>query len=228
MEKKEFPKKELPKKEGPRILEGARSRISGISDKLFGIIKFVLGVCLLPFVYSISVSFLKELGLIDLPSQSYFWAGIITFLLIHLFVFEPAAIYRKGHRLLEVIFSFFSPLVKVAPFVLPVYAIIVFILYLPLSLIFKSKDFFYFFLFIFSFSVALHLVFSAKSVRTKQNDFLKANYIFGFSFIFIVNLILLSLSLSFIFKQFSFVNFFNSAFLSAESIFYAVFKQLFL
>jgi hypothetical protein len=228
MEKKEFPKKGSPKREFPKITEGPRSKISGISDRAFGIIKFVLGICLLPFVYSVSVSFLHELALVDRISQGYFWAGIITFLIVHLFVFEPEVIYRNGHRLLEIIFSFFAPLVKVAPFVLPVYAIVIFILYLLLSLIFQSKGFFYFFLFIFSFSLSLHLVFSAKSVRSRQNDFLKANYIFGFSFIYLVNLILLSLCLGLVFKEFSFVNFFNNSFLSGENIFYAVFKQLFL
>jgi len=221
-------KKESPKKSFPKVSEGGQSKIAGISSKAFGIIKFILGISLLPFVYSFSVSFLREFWFIDKPSQEYFWAGIITFLILHLFIYEPALIYRQGHRLLEIVFSFFSPLVKVAPFVLPIYSIIIFILYLLFSLFFKSSDFFHFFLFIFSFSLALHLVFSAKSVRTKQNDFLKANYIFGFSFIYIINLLFLSMCLSLIFKGFSFVGFFNNAVVSASNMFLSVFKQLFL
>jgi len=221
-------KKEFPKKQSARISEGSKPRISGISDKAFGIIKFILGICLLPFVYSGTVSFLKQFGLTEKAFQGYFWAGIITFIILYFFVYEPAIIYRKGHRLLEIVFSFFSPLVKVAPYLLPIYTLIIFVAYLLLSLIFKSREFFYSFLFIFSFSLALHLVFSAKSVRTKQGDFLKANYIFGFSFVYIVNLLILSLCLNLLFKEFSFVNFFNDSFHIAKNIFYAVFKQLFL
>lgn len=227
MEKKEFPNK-LPKKESFKSFEGPPSKIAGLSSKAFGIIKFILGICLLPFVYSASLSFLRELGYADRVSQGHFWAGIITFILIYLFVHEMGPVYAKGHRLLEIVFSFFSPLVKVAPYVLPIYTIIIFALYLLLSLFLKSRGFFYFFLFIFSFSWALHMVFSARTVRSKKGDFLKANYIFGFSFVYIVNLLLLSLCLNLVFKEFSFVNFFNSSYRLASDIFYAVFKQLFL
>ena len=221
-------KKEFPKKLSPKISEGPQSKLSGISGRAFGIIKFILGICLLPFVYSLSVAFLKEFGLVGRSSQGFFWAGVVTFIIVHFFVYESEIIYSKGHRLLEIVFSFFSPLVKVAPYVLPIYTIIIFLVYLLLSLFFKSRVFFHFFLFIFSFSLALHLVFSAKTVRAKKNDFLKSNYIFGFSFIYIINLILVSLCLNLIFKEYSFVNFFNNAFNSAKGIFYAAIKQLFL
>lgn len=217
----------MEKKESPKAGNNLKPQISGFSNKVFGIIKFILGICLLPFVYSVSVSFLKEFSLIEMASQNYFWAGLICFIIIYLFIYEPAVIYRKGHRLLEIIFSFFAPLVKVAPYVLPIYAIVIFIAYLLSSSIFKSKEFFGSFLFLFGFSLTLHLILSAKLVRSKQNDFLKANYIFGFSLIYIINIMLLSFSLNLIFKEFSFVNFFNSSFSVAKNIFYAVFKQLF-
>ncbi len=208
----------MEKRESPKTKDNLKPKISGLSNKTFSIIKFVLGICLLPFVYSVSTSFLKEFGLIERAFQGYFWAGIISFVVIYLLIYEPAIIYRKGHRLLEIIFSFFAPLVKVAPYLLPIYAIVIFIVYLLLSFIFKSREFFSCFLFLFGFSLALHLVFSAKSVRSKQNDFLKANYIFGFSFIYIINIVLLAFCVNLIFKEFSFVNFFNSSFQEAKNI----------
>lgn len=225
MEKRRFPKfQEFPQDGGG----GFSLKIPGFGHKLFGITKFILGICLLPFVYSVSVSFLQEFAQVEVISRNYFWAGMVTFLLVHLFVLEPALIYQRGHRILEVIFRFFAPLVKVAPALLPIYSIVIFVLYLLLSLFIKSRGFFYIFLFIFSFSLILHLVFSAKSLRSKQGDYLKSNYIFGFSFIYIVNVLLLSLCLNLVFKEFSFVSFFNSSFQQAGNIFYAVFKQLFL
>ncbi len=226
MDKKEFPK--IPRKEFPRISAGPKSKIAGLSGRAFSIIKFILGMCLLPFAYSGTVSFLGEFGHVEKAAQGYFWSGVITFVIAYFFVFEPAIVYQKGHRLLEIIFSFFAPLVKVAPYVLPIYTLVIFVLYLLLSIFFKSRDFFYFFLFMFGLSLTLHLVFSAKSVRSKQGDFLKANYIFGFSFVYIINLMILALCLNLIFKEFSFVNFFNDSFHAANNIFHAVFRQLFL
>jgi len=225
MEKKELPNNiegdVKPKASGPSI------RISGFSHKIFGIIKFILGICLLPFVYSLTSAFLDEFGLIQSSLQNYFCAGVISLLVIYLFVWEPAVIYAKGHKILELIFNFFKPLVRVAPYVLPIYTILLFIAYELLSLTVKSDWLLEYFIFLLGFSISMHLIFSAKSIRAKKSDFLKANYIFGFALIYIINIMLLSFFLNLIFKEFSFVNFFNTSFQSAKNIFRDVFRQLF-
>lgn len=208
--------------------QDAGPKISGFPNKLFGIIKFIMGVCLLPFVYSFSVSFFNEFNVIENTFKNYFWAGIISFIVMYLFIYEPDIIYKKGQRLLEIFFQFFKPLVRVAPYLLPIYTIIIFILYLLLSPLFRERELFGYFIFLLSFSLALHLIFGAKSIRSKQGDFLKANYIFGFSFVYIIDLFLLSFCLNLIFREFSFVNFFNNSCQIGSNIFYALFKQLFL
>lgn len=222
MEKKESNKKESPKKNN-----NISPRISGLSNKAFGIIKFILGICLLPFVYSFTVGFLTEFSLIEKALQRYFWSGVISLVIIYLFVWEPVILYTKGQKLVEIVFVFFRSLVKFAPFVLPIYTIILFILYGLVSST-GSASLLNVLIFLIGFSAALHLVFSAKAVRSKQGDFLKANHIFGFSLIYIINVVLLAIGLNLIFREFSLVNFFNNSFQITNNIFYAVFKQLFL
>ena len=236
MAKKEFPdkaalkNKDKPEKDdfGSGLRGDFSSKISGLSSKLFGVIKVILAVFILPVVYSSIVSFLNEFVQIDKGLQQFFYDGIITFLAIYLFIWEPAALYNKGHKLLEFMFSFFKPLVNVAPFLLPLYTILIFIIYGLLSIGIKSAQLLEYSLFAIGFSTILHLVFAAKTIRSKKGDFLKANYIFGFSFIFILNLTLLALGLSFIFGGFSFVDFCSTSFNIVKGIFYSVFKQLFL
>jgi len=236
MAKKEFPEKLAPKgKEnlgqndfGGGLSGDFSSKMSGLSSKLFGVIKVILAILILPFVYSSVVSFLNEFAQIDKYLQQIFWNGTITFLAIYLFIWEPVIIYNKGHKLLEIMFSFFKPMVNVAPFLLPIYTILLFIIYGLLSLGVKDSWLIEYALFLIGFSSILHLTFSAKTIRSKKGDFLKANYIFGFSFIFILNIALLAFGFSLIFSKFSFVNFCNVSFDTAKSIFYAVFKQLFL
>ncbi|MDD5477547.1 MAG: hypothetical protein PHG87_05025 [Candidatus Omnitrophica bacterium] len=236
MAKKEFPEKLASKgKEGPAqndfgggLSGDFSSKISGLSSKLFGLVKVILAVLILPFVYSSVVSFLNEFAQVDKYLQQIFWNGTITFLAVYLFIWEPVIIYNKGHKLLEIMFSFFKPMVNVAPFLLPIYTILFFILYGLLSLGIKDNWLIEYALFLIGFSSILHLTFSAKTIRSKKGDFLKANYIFGFSFIFILNITLLAFGFSLIFSKFSFVNFCNISFEIAKSIFYAVFKQLFL
>ena len=219
MEKKGFPKEAIDLK--PKVS-------AGISRRIFGITKFILGVFLLPFVYSTTISFLNEFSMIEKPLQNNFWAGVISLVIIYLFVWEPAKIYLKGQKLLEIIFRFFAPLVRIAPYLLPIFFILIFIGYLILAVLVKSDQLLNYSIFLFGFTIALHLVFSAKSLRSRQGDFLKANYIFGFSFIYIINLILLSFFLNIIFAKFSIVNFLNCSFQTAKHIFGALFKQLFL
>lgn len=225
----------MEKKESPNIKDdfelkpsGGSGKMAGLSRVAFGVIKFCLGIGLLPFVYSITTAFLSEFCLIQQSVQGYFWSGIITLVIIYLFIWEPAIIYAKGQKALEVIFNFFKPLVKVAPYLLPIYTIILFLIYALLSIAVKSEWLIKYSIFLFGFSIALHLIFSAKSIRSKKSDFLKANYIFGFSFVYIVSLTMLSFFINLIFKEFSVVNFFNNTVSLAKDIFCAVFKQLFL
>lgn len=235
MEKKEFLKKEdsLPPLDNldAGIEQGGgglKAKLSDFSQRLFGVIKLLLGVSLLPFVYGSTVSFLNGFAFIERQLQNYFWSGLVTLLIIYLFIWEPKVVYLKGHRLLEIIFSFFKPLVKVAPYLLPVYTLVLFALYGILSYFIKSPQLINNFVFLFGLSIALHLIFSAKTIRGKKGDFLKGNYIFGFSFIYIVNIMLFAFCLNLIFDKFSFVKFSNQSFQIASGVFYAVFKQLFL
>ncbi|MDD3087107.1 MAG: hypothetical protein PHP89_00880 [Candidatus Omnitrophica bacterium] len=225
MEKKEFPKKELGRNFNPD--KAAIGKPSWISNKVFDIIKLVLGICLLPFVYSSTVAFLRQISYIDPSLQSYFWSGVITFLIVYLFIIEAGWVYEKGHKLLEVIFSFFQPLVKVAPYLLPVYTIIIFFVYLILSLFIKDHWLINYTMFFFGVTLMMHLIFSSKAIRLKKGDLLRSNYIFGFSFIYIINLGILAFFLNVIFKNFSFVNFCNTAHSIAGSIFAVIFSQLF-
>jgi len=234
MAKKEFPDKDLLNKEIADLETGFTPEPAGFSEKLaafggkaFGVIKFILGICLLPFVYSASFAFLNEFGVIKKPLADYFWTGVISQIMIYLFIWEPAVVYKKGHKLLEVVFNFFKPLVRVAPYLLPIYTIVVFLLYEALSFAIASAWLLEYTLFLLGFSLSLHLVFSAKTIRGRKGDFLKGNYIFGFSFVYILNVGLLALFLSLIFTKFSFVNFCNNSLQSAKGIFEAVFRQLF-
>ena len=223
MEKKASPNKT---ESGGEI--ASLSKVSGLSEKALRVIQFVLGFCLLPLVYSTSVAFLKEFSVIEKSLQQFFWSGVIAFLLIFLFVWELAVIHAWGQRLMEGALGFFKPLAKAAAYLLPVYALILFFAYWALTFFKQSPRLTEYFMFFFGFTMALHIVLSAYSLRTQSSDFLKGNYILGFSCIFIVNAILLSLLLSLIFIQFSFADFFNHSLAAAENIFYALFKQLFL
>lgn len=190
-------------------------------------LKLTIGICLLPVMYAVSVCFLGELMKLEPRVIRSFAAGLGGFLGVYLFVWEPVVFYKKGQKLVEALVKFFAPLVKVAPFVLPIYTIFIFTILLLLNLWKDIAEYIPVFMFPIGFSLALHLVFSAKTLRSKQGDSLKSGYLFGFSLIYILDAAIVAAFFSSAFGQFSFLSFFNGSCQISRDIFTVVFKQLF-
>ncbi|MCX5714302.1 MAG: hypothetical protein NT033_05745 [Candidatus Omnitrophica bacterium] len=218
------PAKDLPPLEVERPSR-IKEFFSKALSKAFDVLKFIFGVLLLPFVYSSTVSLLAQMTVIDKPLQRYFWSGVITFLAVYLFILEPTKVYTKGQKILEAIFSFFKPLVRVAPYLLPIYGLLLFGIYLIVAIF--TRDFLGYFLFLFGMALCLHLIFSSRSLRSKQGGFLRGNYIFAFSFIYIINIAIAAGCFNIIFERISFVGFCNNTFQLVGSILSTIFKQLF-
>jgi hypothetical protein len=204
-----------------------QAMLQNIANKTLAILKLLLGLTFLAFVYAGSRGFFSKFRLADPGLQACFWLGIVLFLITHLFLYELSIVYQKGQKILAFVFKFFAPLVKVAPYVLPIYSLLIFALYPLLKMWLTAKDAAGIVVFLGGFSWALHIIFSAKSLRSKQGDFLKANYIFSFTLIYILDLLMIAFLLSLIVDKFSFVAFFQSSFEAARNLWMTVTKQIF-
>jgi len=192
-------------------------------------LRLILGILLLPLVYGVIVNLLSQFFTINQLALNYLLTGVSVFLALYLFVWEPAIIYKKGQRVLEIIFKFFAPLVKTAPYVLPVYLILVSLIYFILANFIKSEYLLYYTLSVLGFTGMLHLVFTAQVLKPKQWDYAKiTNYIFSFSLIFIMDLWLFGYIFSHMVDNFSFLSLFNGSLQMARDIYKAIFNQLFL
>ena len=207
-----------------RLSPGIRSMVS----KFLSLVKFILGLCFLAFVYTGSFGFLKELKNADPRLQKDFWSGVISFVLVYLFLYEPMRLYQKGQKILTFLFKFFAPLVRFAPYVLPVYTIIILALYPLADMFWKSAVVLEYFIFLAGFSLSFHLIMTAKTLKNRQGDFLKANYIFGFTLVYILNLLLVAICFQLLLDKFSFYNFWAGAYEESQRIWHAVFKQIFI
>ena len=192
------------------------------------VLKFIIVVFLLPWFYSTTAAFITELKTIPEKSFNSFAAGIISFLVIYLFIYVPGKFYQQEQKVTEATFRFISPLVKLAPFVLPIYTIIFFLTYCLLTFLFKAGPPLEFFMFLFGFSIIFHLAFTAKALRSRKDDFLMINYLFSFGFIYVINVALLSLGFSILFKPFSWLSFCKSSLQVSSIIISSIFNQLFL
>ena len=206
---------------------GFTGKMRDLGSKLLAVVKLLCGLTLLAFVYAGSRGFFTKFRLADAGLQTSFWSGIVSFIICYLFIYEPAAVYRKGQNILAFVFKFFAPVMKVAPFVLPIWSVIVFACYPLLRMVTTASDAAGYVVFLGGFTWMLHLVFSAKTLRSRTGDFLRANYIFNFSLIYILNLLLIAFCLSLIVDKFSFVQFFQSSFGAARELWMMVTKQIF-
>ncbi len=209
-------------------MENLKSLNPNRSQKALKVLKFVIVVFLLPWIYSFTVAFINEFKTIPKPFLDLFIAGIISFLVIYLFVYEPGRVYQKGQEITGATFHFLSPLVKVTSFVVPIYTIALFLIYCLISLFVKTDSLLKFFMFFIGLTIALHLVFTARALHSRKDDFLMINYLFSFGLVYIINIALIALGFSILFDSFSWFNFSISSFQISKDIFSAVFSQLFL
>ncbi len=215
-----------PAKPGPGLKLGPKTEKA--LDWFLGVVKFILGLCLLVFVYSATVAFLNQFSLIDKILQNRFWQGAVAFLIIYHLLWEPVRIYNAGHKIVGWLFSFFAPLVKAAPYLVPIYTLVLAVIYLLIYRVADSPRLIQYFMFLFGLTFILHLIFSAKTLRQKKEDFLKSNFIFGYSLVYICDVFMFSFFLGLIFKQFSFIDFSSQFYGVATGIINSVFSQLFL
>lgn len=200
-----------------------------MANKIIGILKLIFAVLLLPVVIAVSFAFAKEIILLEAITIKYFLWGIFSFLILYHLIWDAEIIYKKGQRIVEIIFRFFAPLVRVASFCLPIYTLLILLAYFLLSLLIKEiKDFVNYLIFFSSFFLTMHVVFTAKALKSRQSDFLKANYFFAMEIIYLVNMAIVAGSFNLIFPDFSFLDFFRISCQNTQNIFLPVFNQLFL
>lgn len=199
-----------------------------MKNKIADIFKFVFFILLLPLVVTMTVNFMQQLEALPSEYIAYFIRGIAIYLFIHLFIYEPAGVYGYGQKVVGSIFKFFAPLVTVAPFFLPIYSLLLLMLFYFAQLFIKDDRVIYCFMFLVSFTLTMHLVFTAKSLREKDKNASKPNYFFALALIYTVNTFILALMFNLIFEDFSFPQFFLSTTRQAGHIYMSVFRQLFM
>ena len=192
---------------------------------LLAVLKLIVFIFLIPLIISSTIAFKKEITQLDAVTLRFFILGIISFLVVYLFVAEPQGLYDYGQKLVSHIFGFFAPLVEMAPFAVPIYSIIVLIVYSISALVFSMEKYHGVFIFLFSFSFAMHLAMTAKVLKNRGGDSNGADYCFAMAFIYLFNIFLISIFLDLIAPTFLFPEFFQTTLHVAKDIYLTVFKQ---
>ena len=199
-----------------------------MTERLISILKFLIAVLILPIVVAATISLFNHIVILPKGSVNYFLGGIISYLILHLFIFEPSALFEKGQSIIGALFKFVSPLTNVLSFALPIYAIIILIVYFSISLFTNISSYIGIFIFLISFAVVLHIINSAKSLSSKDDDFLKGHYFLFLELIYVFNIFIIGAILYCFVGESLFLDFFNSFIRITKYTYFLVIKQLFI
>lgn len=220
-------------------------------NRLKLLIRFVFALLLIPIVISISIVLYRQLGTIKGFSgvQTLFLLGIGGYLVIHAIFYKPIYLYVLGHELTHALSSLLcggrvksinvssqggrvlttksNLIITLAPYLIPIYTVILLLMYLGLSLVIDVQNYLYLFIFLIGFSLAFHVVLTVDCLKKKQPDILKSGTPFSLFLIYIVNICVIVFILGFIFSEVSFLSFFNASTTLSKEIYLSIFTQLF-
>jgi hypothetical protein len=196
--------------------------------KIVGVIKFLLFLLLIPLISGMTAAFLQAIAGLSLAQSRAVSLGLFVYLIMHFFLWELEGVYQYGKRLVGDIFRFFDPLVAVAPLVLPIYTLLLIIIFYFVQFFYKNQDVSTCFLFFISFTFTMHMIFTARDLRSQDDSPIKPNYLFSMAFVYFVNLALIALLLHVTFDHFSFVTFFQKTSHISGEMYRAAYHQLFI
>lgn len=219
---------------------------------MWRILKFIIGILLIPFCFGTSFAFYQEISQISLssPEEKIFLWGVVLYTIMHIFIFKPQRIYIFGHEMIHALFTWLSGgkvkkikitekggevkvdkinfLTLIAPYLFPIYPLIISLLFF----IFKASynlDIIFLRIFLFSlgFSLAMHILMTAETLKRIQPDLIKAGYLFSIVLIYLINIFILSFVMGCIFINFSFPSFAKLSLETTRRIYLQIFRQLF-
>lgn len=216
------------------------------------ILRFIVSILLIPVCVIVTISFYSGILAIKTVSDSglYFMLGALLYSLMHLLLFKLDFLYILGHEVMHALATILSGgkakemkvsnkegsvktttpnfFVMLAPYLVPVYTVVLALVYFILSLYMDVSKHLDLFIFLIGFTLMFHLTYTSESIRGKQSDLVKTGYLSSISFIYIVNLIIVFLIISILFSEASFVDFMSKTYEKTREFYYAIWKQLFL
>jgi hypothetical protein len=214
------------------------------------LIKFVIGVLAIPLAFSVSIAFYKNIILIKelASSLNYFLWGVASYSIIHLLFYKPTYFYVLGHEAVHAgtawifggrIKSFkvteegggvgtdkSNAVIELSPYFIPIYAIIVTLIYFIIASSYRING--SIFVFLIGFTLTFHIVSTVEVMKIRQPDIVKSGYFFSIVMVYVLNIMVISLIFNMLFPSFSIKKFFTDFWYGSRDIYVVVVKQLFL
>jgi hypothetical protein len=213
------------------------------------LIKFVIGMLALPLMYGVTAAFYENIVLIKALAANlrFFTFGIAGYVILHLLFYKPTYLYVLGHESVHAglawvfggkIKSFkvsgdggsvatdkSNVIIELGPYFVPIYAIIITVVYFVVASSYTIDG--ALFVFLIGFTLAMHMISTVEVMKIRQPDIVKSGYLFSIVVVYILNIIVISFIFSMMFPTFSMSKFFLDLWAQSKYIYALVYRQLF-
>jgi hypothetical protein len=214
------------------------------------IIKLIVGILVIPLAFGVTIAFRNNLVLVKelADSLNYFIWGIASYAILHLLFYKPTYLYVLGHETVHAgvawlfggkIKSFkvskeggsvgtdkSNVVIELSPYFVPIYAIIITIVYFVIASSYNINS--STFVFLIGFALAFHIILTTEVMKERQPDIVKSGYLFSIVMIYILNIIVISLMFGLLFTSFSMKKFFIDAWIVSKNVYGGTLRQLFM
>jgi len=215
--------------------------------KLF--LKLIIGVLSVPIAVGVTIAFYKNLILISALSSSlsFFLWGIASYAALHLLFYKPTYLYVLGHEAVHAGIAWIfggkvksfkvsekggsvgtdksNTIIELSPYFVPIYAIIITLIYFIIASSYNING--SVFIFLIGFTLAFHMISTIEVMKIRQPDIVKSGYFFSIIVVYAFNIIVIALMFSLMFHDFSAKKFFIDSWNMTKGAYIAVWKQLF-
>ena len=213
------------------------------------LIKIIIAVLSIPIAAGVTVAFYKNLLLVKALAgslSSFLW-GIAAYAALHLLFYKPAYLYVLGHEAVHAGIAWIfggkiksfkvsekggsvgtdksNVIIELGPYFVPIYAIIITVIYFVIASSYRING--STFIFLIGFALAFHMISTIEVMKIRQPDIVKSGYLFSIIMVYVFNIIVISLIFSLIFSEFSIKRFFIDSWLLSKGAYIAVVRQLF-
>lgn len=213
------------------------------------IAKLVIGVLSMPVMFAVTQAFYRNL--VTVPelagSLRFFLWGVAGYVVLHLLFYKPTYLYVLGHEAIHAgvawvfggkIKSFnvsseggsvstdrSNFVIELSPYFVPLYAIIVTLIYFIVASSYSVDG--SIFIFLIGFTLAFHLVSTIEVMKIRQPDIVKSGYFFSIVVVYVLNIVVIAMIFALLFRAFSAKRFFIDTYLMTKSAYIAIVRQLF-
>jgi hypothetical protein len=213
------------------------------------IVKLIAGILGIPIMFGVTYAFYANITAVSQLSGvlKYFLWGVASYVVLHLLFYKPMFFYVLGHEAVHAVFAWVmggkiksfnvskdggsvatdktNAVIELSPYFVPIYAIVLMIVYFAISYSYNINGAVFFYL--IGFALAFHVIMTIEAMKVRQPDILKSGYAFSIVAVYVLNIVIISLLFSLMFKSFSAKHFFIDAWTASKGVYVGIIKQLF-